>query len=210
MTTLLSLFKSNVYQLLIAAALVVAAFFAGATWNNNRATETAVTAVQAAADKRADQDRKDYAASIAKLKSDYGADLKQALAADQKSHAILAGERDRARADYERAMAALKQENSNVAKPDLVIGDASLRLLFDETSGACPAADAGSAKADVSGRVDGSSGGCGSSASLRLGELEAGYMALGRRLRDANAHVYALQAQASLLGLAPQIEGVKP
>lgn len=203
--TALGFLGINVHQLIVTAALLFAAFFAGAAWQNGHATQTAIAAVQTAADKRVADDRRDYNAKLADAKKRLEDQRGKQQEADQKSHDQLVHERDSARAAYDRAMAQLKKGSTNAvyARDDLIVGGPDMRRLFDNTAAACTDAGSADAAANLPGRADGPAPACGPAADLRLGELKAGYLALGKRLREVRGLALSLQTEARSLGLAP-------
>jgi hypothetical protein len=213
MSKLLSFFGVSPYQLMVIGGLLVGAFFVGAAWNNHAATVAAVEAVQRAADTRADNDRKAYAAALVKAKDDWAKQRETERAAEKAGKDQLVAAKARADADYKAALIKLSQlekGDANGAFPldTIVVGGPDLRRLLNDTAAACTNAGSLPAASGVVAGFDDRAAACSSDSAVTLGQLKAALLVRSREYREVSGHLAALQTNAKRLGLAPA--GVSP
>lgn len=207
----LGTFGFSLNQLIITAAVVVAAFFAGGVWQNGHATKAAVDVVQKAADARVDKQKAEDARKMADAKKAWEDARNGERAANQQGHDQLAKELTDAKAALTRARAKLKELDHAGYPPDsLIVGGADLRRLLNDATGACAGPDGMPPATDLFAGTDDRAAACRSSAGVRLDELEAGYLALGTQYRDVAGQLRAVETAARSLGLTADKSAAVP
>jgi len=146
------------------------------------------------------QARIDYLAGVyAKLKVSAQEQKKR----DDDAYKQVVAARDKAKTDYEAALAQLRieQRSNHAINPDTCILSAAGRVLFDKASGARPEQSV-SANPNASG---GAHGGSSPDACVTIDQLQTGYLNLGQHDRAVVAQLLSLQswARVSLRGTAP-------